>query len=251
MELSDELEEISGLEIINDTLLAAINDGGNDPIIYLISREGKLVKKVTVDNAKNKDWEDLTRDDKHLYIADIGNNECKRKKLKIYKVEIKELLQKSSVEAEKIEINYNDQVCYPPPKDSLYYDSEGIAYANDSLIIFTKTKASPWDGKSFIYKVPAKAGDYDLTKQKELFIGNKGWWADAITAVDIYDDKLYILTYDRMIIYSYKDLIKQEELKFGKLTQKESIVIFDERTIFVADEKHKILGGGNLYQIKR
>ena len=51
------LVEASGLEKLNDSVFISINDGGNKPIIFLISSSGKLLKKNPVIGSKNKDWE--------------------------------------------------------------------------------------------------------------------------------------------------------------------------------------------------
>jgi hypothetical protein len=98
--LDDELKEISGLESINDSLFIGHNDGGNDPLLYVMNQEGKILKSCKIYNAKNTDWEDLTKDDKgNLYIADIGNNANKRKKVRILKVELDSVLLLDSVNA--------------------------------------------------------------------------------------------------------------------------------------------------------
>ena len=57
-----------------------------DPAIYYISYTGEIIKKRNIINSKNKDWEDITKDNKFLYIGDFGNNLNNRKDLKIYKV---------------------------------------------------------------------------------------------------------------------------------------------------------------------
>jgi len=249
--LPESLVEISGMEFLNDSTLVAINDGGNEAVLYLMNTEGELIKTVKIENASNKDWEDLASDGEHLYIADVGNNFSKRKKLKIYKVDIDDLLTKDEVTAEKITFSYGDQEAFPPGKDSLYYDSEGIVYKNDSLWIFTKTKADPWDGIAFVYKVPALKGKYTLVKQHEIHIGDDGWWADAITAADLYGDKFYLTTYDRLIVGTFEgEEFKQEKsIYFDNLTQKESVLVKDNKTVFISDEKHNILGGGKLYKM--
>ena len=82
-DLSDELDEISGLEMLNDSTFVALNDGGHEATLYLLNIRGKIIKKVKIENAKNVDWEDIAVDDKNIYIADVGNNTNKRKDLLI------------------------------------------------------------------------------------------------------------------------------------------------------------------------
>ena len=108
--LSEGLSEISGLEFLNDSTLVAINDGGNEPLIYLLDLKGKVQGVVKVENAQNRDWEDLAIDDEHLYIGDFGNNVNNRRDLVIYKVKIADIIAKKSVQAEQITFNYKGAV---------------------------------------------------------------------------------------------------------------------------------------------
>ncbi|MFZ9029312.1 MAG: hypothetical protein ACO2Z9_09880, partial [Crocinitomicaceae bacterium] len=122
-ELPSELSEISGLEQLNDTTLVAINDSGNDAILYLLNMDGSIQRRVEVNGVKNMDWEDLARDKDHLYIADIGNNFNNRKDQKILKVRINDIVAMNSVNAQKINIRYSEQTLFPPAKDSLFFDA--------------------------------------------------------------------------------------------------------------------------------
>ena len=87
--LSNIIEETSGLEIVGDMLLTH-NDSGGEASLYYLSKKGKILKKRKIQSASNKDWEDITRDSKYLYISDSGNNYNNRRDLKIYKVPIDE-----------------------------------------------------------------------------------------------------------------------------------------------------------------
>ena len=51
----------------------AINDSGDEPIVYLMTSNGVVFHKIFVSGAKNVDWEDLSSDGDFLYIGDIGN----------------------------------------------------------------------------------------------------------------------------------------------------------------------------------
>ena len=46
----------------------------------------KILQTISVQKAKNVDWEDIAQDGKYIFIADVGNNYGKREKLTIYKV---------------------------------------------------------------------------------------------------------------------------------------------------------------------
>jgi hypothetical protein len=70
-QLSERLSEISGMDLINDSTLVAHNDGGHEPMLYLLNLQGEIQKTVKISNAANVDWEDITVDDTHIYIGDI------------------------------------------------------------------------------------------------------------------------------------------------------------------------------------
>ncbi len=250
--ISAEITESSGLVIYNDTLLITHNDSGDKPILYFLNLKGKLVHQVLIQNAKNLDWEDITKDDKgNFYIADIGNNSNQRKDLKIYKIKGENLLKVSSILAEAIEIIYSEQTDFPPKDEELNFDAEGIAYHNDSLWIVTKCRTVPFDGIAYIYKLPTKSGVYKLKRKTQLFIGKHGFMQDAITAIDIYKEKLYLLTYNRLLVYQ----IDNQKLNFENqfflkpYSQKEAVVVKNNREIYLTDESTKILGGGYLYKL--
>ena len=150
--LSSELKEISGLEFIADSILVAINDGGNSAHLFLLNQRGKITKKVLISNASNIDWEDIAADNEFIYIADIGNNLNERKDLRIYRVRIKDLLDSESVKADEMLISYSDQNAFPPTKETQNFDSECLISAYDDLWIFSKNNSDPFDGKARIYR---------------------------------------------------------------------------------------------------
>lgn len=251
-ELSEKLEEISGLEQLNDSTLIGFNDGGNKSEVYLLNLQGKIVKTVDVKDTKNHDWEDITRDDTYIYIGDFGNNQNKRDNLSIVRLKIADILSKKEVDADKITFRYEEQTAFPPKDDSLFYDAEGMALYNDSIWIFTKDRSVPFTGISHVYKVPAKPGDYTVKASLRVPIGTDGWWTDGITAVDAYDNRFYLLTYSRYIVKEWKEgkLEDVYEFEFDRITQRESIVVLNKDAIFVADEHNPIVGGVKMYKIR-
>lgn len=251
--LPKKLEEVSGLTFLNDSVLVAHNDGGDKPILYFLNLKGEEIHRVLILGASNIDWEDIAYDGKnYLYIGDIGNNNNDRKDLCIYKVNSKNILKKESVTSEKINISYSEQKVFPETKQNSHFDAEGMSFYKDSLYIFTKCRTEPFDGKCYGYKVATKPGSYKLKKSFELFIGADGWWKDSVTGTDIQNNKCYILTYNRLLIYT----ITNGKFKFLKNTllepvsQIEAITVNSEEEIYIADEKQELLGGGNLYIVK-
>jgi len=251
--LDDQLNEVSGLEQLNESTLVAINDSGSKAELYLIDLHGKHLKTVALKNATNVDWEDLARDDNYLYIGDIGNNQNKRKDLCVYKVKISDVLSKKEVVAQKISFYYSDQKEFPPQKRQLNFDAEGMIVYKESVYIFTKNRTDPWTGISTVYTLPNQRGSYKARKHSELYVGEQGWWQDAITGADIFNDQLYLLTYNRVFRLNIADLDRSPSFtqEFKRMTQKEAIVVLDKNTFLIADEVKRLMGGGNLYKIEK
>jgi len=68
------LQENSGMTEYGE-LFWNINDGGGEAAIYgFNTKDTLLLQTVIVREAVNTDWEDITQDEKHLYIGDFGNN---------------------------------------------------------------------------------------------------------------------------------------------------------------------------------
>jgi len=64
------------------------NDGGKSETLFAVTREGRTLSEFKVLGAKIDDWEDIAIDDeRHLYIADTGDNEAKRKHVAVFRVD--------------------------------------------------------------------------------------------------------------------------------------------------------------------
>jgi hypothetical protein len=250
--LPKELQEISGLAFIDDSTIVAHNDSGDSAKIYLISTSAKLLKTVKLSGAKNVDYEDITTDGKgNLFLADIGNNNNNRKDLVVYKFSSSGIRSKNSVSCSKINFSYPEQKAYPPAKNQFYYDAECITYYKDSLYIFTKCRTEPFDGICKVYSLPTKAGTYKAKLRYQLKIGKRDWYRDAVTSGEFHGDLLYLITYNRIIKYKVekRKAIFQKQYGLG-ISQKEALAVNKKGLIYIADEKHKLLGGGNLHTLK-
>lgn len=251
--LSDELKEISGLALFNDTMLISMNDSGNKPLLFFTNFKGKVLHTCKLTNAKNNDWEDLTIDPKgFVYIADCGNNENKRRDLVILKVDANLAFTSDSIKAEKLNFTYEDQTAFPPSEEAKNFDCESIYWNNDSIFMVTKSYAKPWTGISNIYGIATSGKQQVAVKRDSLLIGKTGWRLDAVTSADYKDNHLYVLTYNRMIDFEFIDgtFVKKSDYVFKDYNQKEAILALSANQFFVAAEKHKVLGGPFLYTIR-
>lgn len=255
--LDKRLKEISGLTRLNDTVLIAHNDSGDEPILYFLNLEGEIIHQLLVSNAKNVDWEDITTDNKgSIFIADIGNNGNKRKNLKIYCVESDSLLFKNQLEARVINISYEDQEEFPPSVSEMHYDAEALGFYSDSLFIFTKSHTQPFDGLAHVYKLPAKPGTYKLKVLQKIQLKSRKFSFDALTAAEFFEDKCYVLTYSGIEVFSLDKgtageglFVHEKRISLRKLSQKEALTV-NKGFIYIADEYNKKLGGEKLYKLK-
>ncbi len=249
------LKEVSGMEVTKDGKIWVIEDSGNKDNIYQVDKDGDIKKTLKIDHAKNKDWEDLTKDvNGNLYIGDFGNNKNARKDLVIYKIP-KEEMGKKEPNADKIEFKYPQQKDFPPKKDSLYFDTEGFFHLNDYLYIFTKNRTRPYTGKTLIYRVPDKKGEYEAEFLGALFL-----CADqdhcSVTSADISPNgnTIALLSYGFVFLltdFSAPDFSKSsiKIIDLNTPTQVESVCFVDNKTLLIADEENNH-GGRSLYELK-
>jgi hypothetical protein len=83
---NSKIVEASGLVAGAGGVFFVHNDGKRD--VFVIDAAGKDLGSFKLDESKNKDWEDITRvpdgDRRLLLIADVGDNQHKRKDVELY-----------------------------------------------------------------------------------------------------------------------------------------------------------------------
>jgi hypothetical protein len=255
--LPKKLKEVSGITYFPEKkLIYTLEDSGNKNVIYAINQEGKLDKTITITNAKNVDWEDITKDKAgNIYIGDFGNNDNERKDLCIYKVN-KSQLNKEQASAEyKISFSYPEQTEFPPKKKEMFYDVEGFFEHGNYFYLFTKNRSKGFDGTAFIYKIANKPGTQKATKIGEFKTCNN-YNHCVLTSATISPDgkKVVLLSHDKIILFKgfKEDLFHkgtQTEINLNHFSQKEAIVFKDNNTLLIADEKTNKVGG-NVYEFK-
>jgi len=152
--LNSELKETSGLAYVDGTLWTH-NDSGGDAKLYSIdTKNGKVLKRVSISNASNVDWEDLAFDKTHLFIGDFGNNNGMRKDLKIYKIKLADLKNKTTVEAEIIKFSYASQTTFTK-NSKTNYDCEAFVAYEGKLYLFSKNHGN---NKTDMYVIGMNAG---------------------------------------------------------------------------------------------
>jgi hypothetical protein len=177
-----ELQENSGMTEYSD-LLWNINDGGNVAAIYGFGTKDTVVhQKVTLREAVNTDWEDITQDKKHLYVGDFGNNLGDRRDLRIYILNKSDILPASDTitPAGVISFSYEDQTDFTTTANySTPWDCEAFVILGDSVLLFTKDWQS---NQTSLYTLPAKAGNFTAKFRKRYNISGlvtAAAWSDT------------------------------------------------------------------------
>ena len=247
--LSKKIDETSGLEIIDGQFITH-NDSGGDPKLYYLDKKGKIVYERMIEGAKNNDWEDITKDDEFIYVANMGNNFDTRKNLSIVKTPI----DPSSNTAELIEFNYPEQVKFNTAYNKSQYDAEALITIDDFLIILTKNKLKKI---TEIYVLPKIAGKYEAKKIGSLntqsIITGGDYDPDtkllALTGT-LFFNEYYILKIENFNLEVKKDYkIDMYEIPIGK-TQVEAIKIIDSNTFWITSEDEKSSSSARLMKIK-
>lgn len=253
--LPKSLKEVSGIEWTNDKLWA-IEDSGNDNIIYQIDDKGDVSHSLMINNATNTDWEDLASDTEgNIYIGDFGNNDNYRTDLCIYKIS-KDSLGKEQCQAiAKTTFSYPEQKEFPPKKTQRLFDVEGFVVYKGHFYLFTKNRSKNSDGTVLVYKISNKSGNQPA-QQIGSFITCSEFNTCAITAADISDNgqKLALLSHSKVWLFEdFQDDRffdgKITELNLNHYSQKEAMTFKDNSTLLIADEKVK-KSGGKVYEFK-
>ena len=248
-DLSLLLNETSGLEIIGNRFVTH-NDSGGAPVLYYLNNKGEIIQKRLLKGQVNNDWEDITKDQTYLYIADTGNNYDTRKNLNVIKIPI------DPESSEQIQLIH---FTYPEQKDFNYklksrFDAEALISIGENLLIFTKNRATK---TTQIYKLPKTPGTYEAKKIGELNTQSIITGADyheatktlAMTATidfNIY----YLLTLKNFTLTPKPDYnINMYEIPIGEC-QVEAIKILSPNRFWLTSEDEKSDGYARFFKVK-
>ena len=181
------INESSGLIFFRNKLWTH-NDNGDGPYIYVIDTLGLNIDQIiTIKNARNIDWEEISQDDKYIFIGDFGNDYGLRNRLVIYRIN-KNLIPDTgniTIAADSIVFSYIDK---PSPKTKKLvrsdFDCEAMVPYKNTIILFSKNRNAP---DCNIYFVPAKPGTYELSPVQTIFPDG------AITAASLSFDKTKLI----------------------------------------------------------
>ena len=176
--LPKKIRETSGLEFFKGKLITH-NDSGGKPKLYQFDSLGMAHKTYTIAGVQNTDWEDITADDQHLYIADTGNNMGNRKDLKIFQIKEEK---DSLILTGSLTIRYAAQQNFFT-RNRHPFDAEALAAAQDRLLLFSKNRSTL---TTEVFTLPKTPGDYVLSPEDSILVDG------LITAAD-YNESLQLL----------------------------------------------------------
>jgi len=254
--IDPQLKEISGIEFDKSEKLWAINDGGDEAKLYQINKTGGIDRTITITNAKNIDWEDMTQDDfGHFFLGDFGNNDNLRKWLTVYKIENPIDIKGTTTEAEIIKFTYPEHTSFPPEAHEMEFDVEAFVFYKRHLYLFTKNRTVPFNGVTTLYKIGDHAANYDAKKISTFTtctIAEKLCWITS-AALSPSRKRLVLLDSQRLWLFENwqgDDFFSGDKYRIdlGIVTQKEAVTFFNEDVIIFTDEEfHGI--GRNAYEI--
>ncbi len=237
-DINSSLKEASAIELVkNSDLLWTIEDAGNKNNLYGLDLKGRIVKDIDISNAKNEDWEDLTSDKYgNIYIGDFGNNNKKREKFTIYKIEdLEHIVDKTNAKL----------IDFTLPKDVKSEDFEAFFLLNDYFYIFSKENST-----SILIKVPNTIGTHIAELVTDFNLEGKHHKITS-AAISPNEDVVVLLNHDKLWKLSnfkpdhfFKG--KVEELEFEHDSQKEGICFKNDSIVYITDERDKN-EGGNMY----
>lgn len=166
--LDANVNETSGLLYINNTLITHNDSANTNQLFEIDIATGNVIRTVTITNATNVDWEDLTQDGTYIYIGDFGNYEGDRTDLKVYRIAIADFLINTAVTADVINFSYADQSDFTTSPFATNFDAESLIHYNNTLYVFTRN----WlDGNTNIYELPKTPGSYSISMVDTLSAG--------------------------------------------------------------------------------
>lgn len=237
-ELPEVVYETSGLIFFNN-LWWTLNDSGGEPCLYALDLDKRhLQTTVCLANTKNKDWEELSQDETHVYIGDFGNNNGSREQLTIYKVDKNELLNmpQANITSEKIVFEYTQKKKPTKLMGRSAYDCEAMICKGDSLYLFTKNWVTQ---QSEVYQVSKVPGTYQAKKLATIpadgLVTGAALSPDSrhVWLVGYADYTPFILCVD---FISFQILTRYEYPQYTGY-QTEAIAFDNERNLFVTSEK--------------
>lgn len=243
--INPQLDEVSGLAAsrLYPGVLWAINDGGNEPLLYAVGSDGADLGAFRVEGAENIDWEALVsfrlQDSAYLLIADVGDNWEQRQTAAFYVVE-EPAVTATGLDSERVATTvWQVRFTYPDgPRDC---EAAAVDPANQRVLLLTKRERPP-----ALYELPLKPVDPD-TPVVARRVGSVPHFGRP-TDMDLSPDGLSVavLTYNNGYLFKRRHKEhwptafrrKPQRLRFEALSQQEALCFgYYGKSVWVTSER--------------
>ena len=241
-QLPKSVNEQSGIAW-HKNLYWVINDSDREPELIAYNKKGKLKRTIHINNAHNKDWEDLAEDENYIYIGDFGNNRGSRKDLRVLRV-LKSDMKNKEVAVDSITFAWADQRTFRKRNMKNNFDCEAFFAYGDSLYLFTKN----WTNKKTrLYSMPKIPGNYKLKPITEFNTNFMVTGADitadgktvALVGYKNYHTYMMLLSNFEGQNFFSGNALRIDNESLGR-AQTEGIVFTDKNELFINTEETRL-----------
>jgi hypothetical protein len=239
------ISEASGLASsrLYPGVLWAINDGGDDPLLYAVGTDGADLGTFRVEGAENFDWEALAsfrwHDSAYLLIADVGDNWEQRQTVTLYVVNEPAITATGIDNARVASIAWQIRFKYEDgPQDC---EAVAVDAVRQRVFLLSKRRLTP-----VLYELALQPIDPDtIAVAHGISTVPHFKWP---TAMDLTPDGLsaVVLTYNNGYLFRRRQKEdwpsafkrKPQRLSFDPLFQQEAVSFgFYGKSVFVTSEK--------------
>lgn len=212
------LDEISGIQSGADGDFFVHNDEGKARL-HVIDLDGRHVSTMGIRDAKNRDWEDITRirrgDERLIVLGDTGDNKTRYKTIRLYFV-MEPRRDEQGAYPEKLDLMHKLKARYPDGAR----DCEAMAYdpSSDRILFLSKRDKIPrLYGLQVDKALSMKEAELDFLAEVSTFrppstedimrSGKRARWISQPTGMDISEDgkEAAVITYRSLYHWTRED----------------------------------------------
>lgn len=176
-------------------------DSGAEPALYALASDGRLLGRVFLSGARNRDWEDMAigpcPGGDCVYVGDIGNNQPGSNEVVLYRAPLPQPTDSATAPAETFRARFpgggrDTEALFVTPDGGVYLVNKG---QNDDIELWR-------------WPTPLQPGPVDLVRVRTL-APEPDQPGDAVTGAGASRDGRWVAvrTYGRLALYRTADLL--------------------------------------------